>query len=382
MKIAKLCLIIFSLGIALQGFAGSSSLCSQTPRLFLYDTKDNPTIVSLRHFEFAESPKKALFQLLGMVTNTSRRIEGKKIEGGKTKLGFDLDHGYRLIVSYELKNKVDRTTGLEVERMSPYEITILSPHDLEEKLVSQVKDFNTGQFLRDFEIPFEVYPFPGQRKVLEIPEFIEGATLERFVSFSSRIGLFSKKQATEIIASENLVLLKVMGHALWFKDFLETYFTKTIPKTIMKRSIEYSILFGGAIFFNHVTKDPPTPTTAATPDNFVWVKDLQKHLSLRISPEAKKELEGIQLDVLASMQQRGWRAPLIKQEKNSHLLDENSLAWVIEKKDEVSGETKTYLALSYDNLSGSIKYVLIQIDPAKLPHLIKDLKQSQMAIKK
>lgn len=342
--------------------------------------------IAFSPYVFNGNPNKALFDLLAMTANTRDvKIEGKRVQKGKIRIGIDLGHEYSIEVSYVQKSKIIEVDNKTIEeaKLYPEEVTLVSPAGSEVRIIGDIKDFHTGK-LSNTEFDLGLYPF-NEKLAVKIPEVIEGALLEKFKGLSSRIGLFTKADLLGYIRTENLPMLRVKGQILWFKNFIIDYFGK-MPKKLVSRSIEYGIIFGSAFVISHLggSKTNANMDPASGPaktSNTLWISQAQQHLQLKLSAQAQKELGEIQNSMLIDLSKEAIRRPVQLNSPHFLKVDDHSLAWVVEKRDPDTREVSIYLALSYDDLSGNLHYVMTAIDASKQAQLIKELRSLQQVVR-
>jgi hypothetical protein len=334
--------------------------------------KDKPSEVFFHESPLSTNPDTALLDFLSMASYT-RSVEVVKTKLGKTRiskfdLGLDLGKGYSIEIRYRADERADL-------RFTAESATIVSPTNRTEKIAPHLIDFNELKFKEKIFSLSDIFP-EGRDVHLNIPIEIKGDAIPMIEKMITHLPFFTKQEMRQLVLSESVLKIKVLGHLRFTKNYLKEFAIKAPFKLFTNTALAVSlVLMTGYNFKDYMIKTVTPETNITSNSNISWsqssIQKILKDSNLTANSALKTEMTKL-MDVAKLNSNPTTVNPQVAQVFQSQSRD---FLWITESKDFKTKSVKTILFISHDNDGeNKMNYMGIEINTADYPALTQQLK--------
>ena len=350
---------------------------------------DRPSELNLVSSSFEASHDKKevsrqVSEVVGMMAQARGPIISDKEINEKSKitLGLSIGNGFSLELKY--KHMLHETEG-EIYVLD--HINMYTPSGKQMDVSSNPIDAYDIRKLAVNRNNFEIGTYPdGYNISANVATIIKGDVLKEIRALAPKLELVPKEEIRQLAKESDLAVLKKKANRTYMKYFIKKYSVRGIFKTAFKlviyEPLKAFITVGVAALFLS-THSPGMMNKISDiflpkePQKIEWVKrSLDEHSQGTNMPEKVKQQlrtlrEGLEASEPRATVSNGdamnLNAPRLQTASDEYM-------WTTTITDKSSGKSMTLIFLSHDNKQGEIKYIALQVDPAKYKDLIQYIK--------
>lgn len=349
---------------------------SNSDRIELQKITNSPTPekLTLEASRFSENVNQASIELMRLLLqNSSYVLEEKNVlTKGEFTLGIPVKDGYFFEVTY--KSVSNERSQFIIEKIS-----LKTPTGTDSKKLAEGILKANEVSIKKAEFDLQGALGEGIHAKLKIPLVIDGALLTKLDTLAKFFEYFSKEEMRKLLKTDSMAKIR------WHFEYRHArdIFKKILFKEPMKMALTVGIFLavtGNIPSFNKVETPAPAAIEAIAPS--VLITDRINHFNIPKDAQVlKTEINNLNLQVRSyfkpEYQYSGSPKSLDIQLDYKNIFSQQHQTWVFEKADPYNKSIHTYIVFSEEKASSlgpAIQYMVMEIDAAKYPELIKYIK--------